>query len=260
MRNQKGMPVSRGHVIVPVVMQLEALECGAACLAMILAYYGKWVPLDQVRADCGVSRDGSRAGNIYRAAVHYGLAVEAYSMSPEEIREAGKFPCIVHWNMNHFVVLNGFSGMHAWINDPARGEVRVDWDEFDDAFTGVVLIPVPGEDFVPDGRKKSTVDFARARLAGAGAAVAFVTLTTVISYLFGIGSSVMSRIFMDRLLTGVNPDWLMPFTMAMAVFAAVQLVIEWIRTAYSLKINGKMAVIGSTILRIIQHMRTSGRN
>jgi len=247
MSNKKIKPtLTKGVAKVPVVMQLEALECGAASLAMVMAYYSKWVPLEQVRLDCGVSRDGSKAKNIYLAAEHYGFDVKAYRMSPEYLKESGQFPCIIHWNMNHFVVLNGFKGNHVYINDPARGTVKVSWDEFDKAFTGVTIIPVPSENFVPSGKKKSTVDFAKKRLVGAGAAVAFVMLTTAISYLFGIANSMTSRIFMDRLLTGVNRDWLNPFIGILVLLAAIQLIVAWVQTIYSLKINGKMAIIGNT--------------
>ena len=239
-------PLARGVAKVPVIMQLEALECGAAALAMVMAYYGKWVPLEQVRLDCGVSRDGSKAKNIYLAAERYGFSVKAYRMSPEAIREKGRFPCIIHWNMNHFVVLDGFRGRHVYLNDPARGEVRVTWEEFDRSFTGVTIIPVPSERFEPSGKRRSTVEFARKRLAGAGAAVAFAMLTTAISYLFGIANSVTSRIFMDRLLTGINSDWLYPFIGLMILLALIQLVVAWAQTIYSLRINGKMAVIGNT--------------
>ncbi len=238
--------ITRGVARVPVVMQLEALECGAAALSMVMAYYGKWVPLEEVRLRCGVSRDGSKAKNIYLAAEYYGFSVEAFRMSPETMREEGKFPCIIHWNMNHFVVLDGFRGKYVYINDPARGQVRVTWEEFDRSFTGVTLIPVPGEGFEPGGRRRSTLDFARKRLIGAGSAVAFVILTTAISYLFGIINSVTSRIFMDRLLTGINKDWLHPFILIMIFFAAIQLIVAWAQTIYSLRINGKMAVIGNT--------------
>ena len=238
--------LTKGVAKVPVVMQLEALECGAAALAMVMAYYGKWVPLEQVRVDCGVSRDGSKAKNIYKAAVHYGLDVQAFSMSPESLKSKGQFPCIIHWNMNHFVVLNGFRGKYAYINDPARGTVKISWDEFDKAFTGVVLIPTPSENFEPGGKKRSTIDFAKKRLVGTGAAVVFVMMTTVISYLFGITNSVTSRIFMDRLLSGVNPEWLYPFISVMVMLAITQIVVAWAQAIYSLKINGKMAVIGST--------------
>ena len=238
--------LTKGVAKVPVVMQLEALECGAAALAMVMAYYGKWVPLEQARIDCGVSRDGSKAKNIYIAAQHYGFDVKAYSMSPESIREKGKYPCIIHWNMNHFVVLNGFRGKNVYINDPARGTVKVTWDEFDKSFTGVVLIPTPSDKFEPGGKRRSTIDFARKRLIGTGAAIAFVMLTTAISYLFGIANSVTSRIFMDRLLTGINRDWLYPFISVLILLAVIQIIIAWAQTIYSLKINGKMAVIGST--------------
>jgi NHLM bacteriocin system ABC transporter peptidase/ATP-binding protein len=238
--------LTKGVAKVPVVMQLEALECGAASLAMVMAYYGRWVPLEQVRIDCGVSRDGSKAKNIYKAAQHYGFDVKAYSMNPESLKEKGQFPCIIHWNMNHFVVLNGFKGKNAYINDPARGTVKVSWEEFDRSFTGVVLIPTPSENFEPGGKRRSTIDFARKRLVGTGAAVVFVMLTTAIAYLFGIADSVTSRIFMDRLLTGVNRDWLYPFISVMILLAVIQLIVSWAQTIYSLKINGKMAVIGRT--------------
>ena len=238
--------LTKGVAKVPVVMQLEALECGAAALCMVMAYYDKWVPLEQARIDCGVSRDGSKAKNIYLAAEHYGFSVKAFRMSPESLKEKGQFPCIIHWNMNHFVVLCGFKGKWVYLNDPARGEVRVSWEEFDHSFTGVTIIPVPGENFEPGGKRKSTIGFARRRLIGAGAAVAFVMLTTAISYLFGIANSVTSRIFMDRMLTGINQDWLYPFLSVMILLAAIQLIVAWAQTIYSLKINGKMAVIGST--------------
>ena len=238
--------LTKGVAKVPVVMQLEALECGAASLAMVMAYYGKWVPLEQVRIDCGVSRDGSKAKNIYIAAQHYGFDMKAFSMSPEALRDNGKFPCIIHWNMNHFVVLNGFRGKNVYINDPARGTVKITWEDFDKSFTGVVLIPTPSESFEPGGKRRSTIDFAKKRLVGTGAAVVFVMLTTAISYLFGIVDSVTSRIFMDRLLTNINPDWLYPFTVILILFAAAEIIVAWAQAVYSLKINGKMAVIGNS--------------
>ena len=103
-------PVTKGVAKVPVIMQMEALECGAASLCMILAYYGKWVPLERVRADCGVSRDGSSAKNVLKAARGYGMQADAYRYEPEELQQDGQFPCIVHWEFNHFVVLDGFRG------------------------------------------------------------------------------------------------------------------------------------------------------
>ena len=239
-------PASKGRVKVPVVMQMEALECGAASLAMVLAYYGKWVPLEQVRLDCGVSRDGSNARNVLLAARSYGLEAQGYRCEVETLRSDMTYPCIIHWNFNHFVVLDGFKGKTAYINDPARGEVRVPMEEFDRSFTGVCLQFSPGPDFKPGGRRKSTIAFARKRLRGAGAAVAFVTLTTVIGYLFGLINPIFSRFFMDRLLTGENRELLMPFLALLAVVGAAQVVIAWAQAIYSRKIDGKMAVVGSS--------------
>jgi len=230
---------------VPVVMQMEALECGAASLTMVLAYYGKWIPLEQVRLDCGVSRDGSNLKNVYLAAVSYGLEAQGYRMDINALRENGTFPCIIHWNFNHFVVLNGFKKDKAVINDPARGRVEVSKEEFDHSFTGVVLAFTPSEDFEPSGKRKSTLEFAAKRLRGAGSAVAFVVMTTVIGYLFGIINPVMSRIFYDRLLTGRAPGWLHPFIVVMSLLAVFQIIVEWARVTYSLKINGKMAIEGN---------------
>lgn len=238
-------PLKKGVAKVPVIMQMEALECGAASLAMVLAYYKKWIPLEQVRVDCGVSRDGSNLKNVFRAAENYGMEVHGYRMEVDALKNTGTYPCIVHWNFNHFVVLDGFKGNKAVLNDPARGTVQVSMEEFDQAFTGVVLTLTPGEAFVPSGKRKSTVDFARKRLRGAGAAVAFVMLTTIISYLFGIINPVMTRIFYDWLLTGKATKWLEPFIILMAVLCAIQLTVEWAKTIYNLKIDGKMAIEGN---------------
>ncbi len=239
-------PLTRGVARVPVVMQMEALECGAACLAMVMAWYQKWVPLEIVRVDCGVSRDGSNARNIMLAAKHHGFEVHGYRMELDALKESATFPCIIHWEFDHFVVLDGFRGGRAVINDPARGIVKVPMEQFDRAFTGVVITFSPAEGFSPSGKRKSTLAFARRRLRGAGPAAAFVALTTVISYLFDVINPAMSRVFFDRLLSGRNPDWLRPFIGLMALLCAVQLIVEWARTVYSLKINGKLAVVGST--------------
>ena len=118
-------PLTKGAAKVPVVMQMEALECGAACLAMVMAYYEKWVPLEQVRIDCGVSRDGSSAGNMLKAARNYGFDANGYRMEIDQLKEHATYPCIIHWNFNHFVVLNGFKRGKAVLNDPARGTVQV---------------------------------------------------------------------------------------------------------------------------------------
>lgn len=239
-------PEASGVVKVPVIMQMEALECGAASLAMILAYYEKWIPLEQVRADCGVSRDGSNAKNVLRAARSYGLTAKGYRYEPDTLKKKGMFPCIIHWNFNHFVVLCGFKGGKAILNDPARGTCSVPMEEFDKAFTGICLMFEPGENFEPSGKPKSVLAFARKRLHGAGTAIAFVILTTVISSLIGVIQPAFSRVFLDRLLTGVNPEWFTPFIIALAALSVVQIVVAWIQAVYSLRIDGKLAAVGST--------------
>ena len=169
-------PVTKGVVKVPVVMQMEALECGAASLAMILAYYGKWIPLEQIREDCGVSRDGSTAKNILLAARAHGLSAKAYRYNPERLREMGRFPMIVHWEFNHFIVLDGFKGDKVYVNDPARGTVVMSYEQFDEGYTGICLMFEPTESFEPSGKPKSMLEFAVSRLKGASAAVAFVAV------------------------------------------------------------------------------------
>lgn len=238
-------PVQGKVARVPVVIQLEALECGAACLTMILAYYGKWVPLEQVRSDCGVSRDGSNARSILLAARSYGLEADAYKAEPEDLKKYAAFPCIIHWEFNHFVVLDGFRNGKVYINDPARGRITLSEEAFDKGFTGVFLMFEPGETFVPSGSRKSTLEFAKKRLAGAKRLIVFMMLLSVITAIFGLINPAMSRVFIDRLLTGQNPEWVTPFLLILSVLAVIQLAVSWIQAVYSLRIQGKLAVVGN---------------
>ena len=239
-------PITKGAAKVPVIMQMEALECGAASLTMILAYYGKWIPLEQVRADCGVSRDGSNAKNVLKAARSYGLVAKGYRYEPEDLKANGKFPCIIHWNFNHFLVLDGFKGNKAVLNDPAKGCYTVPMETFDKSFTGICLMFEPSETFEPSGKPKSMIAFAKAKMKGAGVAVAFTVITTVIASLIGIIEPAFSRIFIDRLLTGQNPDWFIPFIWALAALSGIQIIISFIQAVFAARINAKIAAVGST--------------
>ena len=243
--NKVKQPVTKGYAKVPVVMQMEALECGAASLAMILAYFGKWIPLEQVREDCGVSRDGSNAKNILLAARNYGLSAKAYCIEPDMLKKMGRFPMIVHWEFNHFIVLDGFKGNKVYINDPARGSIVMSYEKFDEGYTGVCLMFEPTESFEPSGKPKSMAEFAKSRLKGASAAVAFVALTTLIGSICAIILSGFSRVFIDRILTGYDIGWLIPFIIGLSALAIVQVIATWIKAIYSLKINGKMAIVGN---------------
>lgn len=143
------------EVKVPVMVQMDSLECGATCLAMILAYYGKWLPLSQVRVACGVSRDGSSGKNLLIAARNYGLVGKGRrvkTIDPAEI----PLPCILHYNQNHFVVFCGYKNGKAIINDPARGRILVPMDEFNQSFQGFLMQCVPGENFVKEGKNPTT--------------------------------------------------------------------------------------------------------
>ncbi len=240
---------------VPQVMQMEALECGAACLAMICAYYGKWLPLEQVRLDCGVSRDGSSALNIVKAARSYGFEAKGFRYEPETLRKTGVFPCIAHVGFNHFVVLRGFKGEKVYINDPGGGEKTSTFEEFDREFTGVVLQFSPTEAFEPGGRPASVREFAIERLRGAKAAIVFVALTSAIASVLGIVSPVFSRVFLDRLLTGRNPGWVEPFLLLLGAFSLVQVAVQALNSIYLLRVEGKMAAsANSSFLWRVLHM------
>lgn len=237
--------VKKGTVRVPVVMQFEYLECGAACLAMIMAYYNKWVPLSQVRIACGVSRDGSNAKNICRAAENYGLEVRAFSRSAESIRQNGEFPCIIHWNFNHFVVLNGFKGNYAYINDPAKGFIKVGREEFDRSFTGVTIVAVPSENFQTDKRRRDTFRTVSKRIGNNRQAVALIIVSAFVSALFSLINPFLSKIFLDELITGKNPQWLSAVIIIMSLVAVACLTAEIIKTIYILKTDCKISVSGA---------------
>jgi len=226
---------------VPFIMQMEALECGAACLCMVLAYYRKWLPLERVRADCGVSRDGCNARNMYRAAASYGLKPTAYRLELSELRKI-KFPAIIHWNFNHFVVLNGFKKNIAVINDPGRGTVAVPMEDFDKAFTGVVLTFETTPEFTPEGKPRSVLNFALSRMKGTASAFVFVFLMGVFGSMIDILNPVFTRIFMDDILGGQTRSWLIPFIFAMSAALFVRVLLSVANAIFRLRMEGRFAI------------------
>ena len=233
---------------VPVIMQMEMLECGAASLAMVLAYYGKWVPLEKARRDCGVSRDGVNALNIVKAARNYGLKAGGKRGEPAKLRKV-ILPCIIHWNFNHFVVLKKLTDKHAYINDPASGAEKVPIAEFDKAFTGIYLVFEPTDAFIPDGKRKSVMAFAKNRLKGTLVPFLFVIITGILTAVFGIVNPLLSRVFLDRVLSGANPEWFHPLIVIMSVVAVLSITVGLINAVYLFKIRGKLAIVsGSTFM------------
>ena len=231
---------------VPVVMQMEATECGAACLVMILAHYGRWIPLEEARIACGVSRDGSKAANILKAAGSYGLRAEARECSAQELREAGAFPCIVSWNKNNYVVLRGFSGGKALLNDPGRGSVKVSLDAFERSFGGTALEFSPTDAFEKGGERPSTWKFARQRLRGMRGPIVFVALATFVISIATIIGTTVSSTFLDYVLSGDNPDWLVPILAVLGFVVVVRCAVSIANAVYLNRIRGKFAVVGAS--------------
>lgn len=232
---------------VPVIMQMESLECGAAALDMVLAYYGKWVPLAQIRVDCGVSRDGSNARNILVAARNHGLDSKGYRYELDSLKTKVRFPCILYWGFNHFVVLCGFHKKGAVINDPARGRITVSMDELDKKFTGICLQFVPMADFQPDGKPRGLFSYLKERLHKVGSAIAFIVLCTLLVTIINTFTPVFSRVFMDYILPGSNPDWLMPFALGMGFLVVLQFIVMTINSFGLVKLRGKLTISSDSI-------------
>ncbi|MCR5626155.1 MAG: NHLP family bacteriocin export ABC transporter peptidase/permease/ATPase subunit [Lachnospiraceae bacterium] len=244
--NKIKKPVEKGVARVPVIMQMEEVECGAACLNMILAYYKKFLPLEEIREACGVSRDGSTAGNILRAAKSFGLKAKGYKYNLSRLMEKASYPCIVFWDMEHFIVLKGFRNGKVYINDPARGSLTMPLNDFETFYSGIVLVFSPDEEFVPSGRPKSVLGFVKKRMKGTSDAVCFTVITTIIASMISIITTGFSRVFMDHLLTGRDTGLLIPFIVFLGVFSILQVIMAWINTVYNLKLSGKFAVYGNT--------------
>ncbi len=239
-------PVTHSVAKVPVIMQMESLECGAACLAMIMAHYGLWLPLEQLRKECGVSRDGSNLRSIYLVAERYGLSPEAFRYSAEQLREKGAFPCIAFWEYNHFVVVDGFRGDYVVLNDPAHGLVKMKFDEFSRSYSGVCMILTPSESFTPSGQPESILKFALERMKGTLTIFLLIILTTIITLLTGILTPAFSRFFVDNVLTREFAQWNRVFFGALFVVMCCHVAAVMTRNIYLLKLQGKMSIVAGT--------------
>lgn len=235
----------------PTVLQMEAVECGAAALAIVLAHFGRWVPLEELRIACGVSRDGSKASNMVKAAREYGLEAKGYKREPQTLRGVQP-PMILHWNFNHFVVLEGFRKGRVHLNDPAVGPRVVTEEELDQAFTGVVLTFKPGPEFQKRGEPPRLWSALRQRLVGTRAALAFVILAGLALVVPGLVVPVFSKVFVDGVLLEGRRDWLPPLLLGMGATALMMGLLTWLQQTYLLRLETRMAVAGSS--RFLWHV------
>ena len=230
-------------VKMPMVMQMESVECGAASLTMILAHFGKWLPLEEVRAACGVSRDGSSAKDIILAARNYGLEAKGYQVPPEALE--GMQPAIIHWNFNHFVVFRGFKNGAACLNDPNAGPVEVPIEDFRQSFTGVALTFAPTEAFKPGGHRTRILLYVRKYLQGAGEAFWLTFVFSLLAAFIALVIPLFTRTFVDEILSGKNRDWTSTFFLLMGTVALFQFVLVLLQARYAKRIAGSLALKGN---------------
>lgn len=237
---------------VPTVLQQEVTECGAASLGMVLAYFGKYVPLEELRVACGVSRDGAKASSIVKAGGLYGLKIKGYKREPEQLKDM-QFPLIIHWNFAHFLVVEGYDSTRWYLNDPANGPRTCEVEEFDDSFTGIVLAPAKTDDFVPGGIRPGVfTQLLKAAGERQGVALAF----TLIGLLLLVPTLIVPQIlstFGDQLATGDGLGAI-PAATALLVAVAIQAVVLIIQGILAVRLTSKITVrLGaSMVLRLLR--------
>lgn len=250
MNDQVSYPLSR-RVKTPTILQMEAVECGAAALAILMGYYGKIVTLTELREACGVSRDGSKASNMVKAARTYGFTAKGFKKEPADLRLL-KLPLIVFWNFNHFLVVEGFKKGRVFLNDPASGPRTVTEDEFDQSFTGVVLIIEPGPDFKPSGETQSTFSALKSRISFSEPALAYLILAGLALVIPGLVLPVFSKIFVDDYLIGNMDSWLKPLLIGMSLTMLVRGALTWLQSYYLTRFHTKLSL--STSSKFLWHV------
>lgn len=243
----KNYLLGRQRAKTPTVLQMEMVECGAAALGSILAYHGSHIPLEELRAACGVNRDGSKASNMVKAARTYGLTAKGYRQEPAGLRNV-PLPAIIHWNFNHFVVLEGFYKDKVYLNDPATGPRTVSAQELDEAFTGVVLTFSRGENFQPQGKKPSLAAALLPRLAGVETALTFIVLVSLVLVIPGLLLPAFSQVFVDYYLVGGRAEWMVPLLGGMALTAVLRSILTWMQQRYLLRLETRLALSNASRL------------
>ena len=220
---------------------MEMVECGAAALGIVLAYHGRRVPLEELRVTCGVSRDGTKAGNVLRAARHYGLEAVGMRREVDEIL-AGAFPVIVFWNFNHFLVVEGVSRARVYLNDPAAGPRSISREEFGNGFTGVSLEFKKGPAFTPGGAAQGVVAKLTGRLKGFHAAIAFVAWISLMLVIPGMIVPGLTAAFVDRVLIQRFDGWLSPLLIGLGVTFLVNVALRSLQGLALLRIELRLAL------------------
>ncbi|KOU47975.1 NHLP family bacteriocin export ABC transporter peptidase/permease/ATPase subunit [Streptomyces sp. NPDC054949] len=242
---------------VPTVLQMESVECGAASLSMILAHYGRHVPLEELRALCGVSRDGARASSVLAAARSFGLVAKGFQAETDQLEEKLRSgPVIIFWAFQHFMVVEGittrFGRTQVAVNDPASGPRLMEWSMFDSGYTGVVLTFERGPDFTPGGRRSSTAAALLDRRLPSGRALPLVLLASLLLVVPGIVGAAYSRVFLDRVLVSDSPTAVLPLILAMSVTALMVFVLTSVQQHYLLRMEIRTGLVASA--RFFRHL------
>ena len=200
----------------PTFLQMEATECGSICFSIILAYYRHELTAEEARAACGVSRDGSKASHIVRAARQYNMSAKGYSVQDISALDSCTLPAIIHWNFDHFVVLEGRKGKYYYINDPATGRRRVEHDEFNKNFTGIVLVLTPSEGFIRKKQANALVKFLSLSLKRGISGILAAFFLSILQVLPSLMIAFSSKVFIDYILVKNMAYWLVPLTLMLA--------------------------------------------
>ena len=230
------------RIVTPLVMQTHMSECGAACLGSVLAYFGRWVPLTELRVRCEVSRDGSTAAGIQRAAKHYGVRCVGRPAQLQELRKLS-LPLVLFWEFNHFLILEGFDRERFFLNDPATGRRTLSEEEFSRSFTGVALEFHPGSGFQRTGVRPSIRKLLAPWLHGAGSAVALAAACGLLLAGLALVTPAVLSIFVDRIL-GEGEPWGGVVAAVMAAAAVVVYGLGWLKRRWL----GRVAVRSSVII------------